>query len=69
MTFHQLRHTFASMCLAAGRDLWEVAHWIGDDPEMVKKVYGHYIPDSIGDTSRLDRMLTIERPKLLGRGA
>jgi len=69
MTFHQLRHTFASMCLAAGRDVWEVAHWIGDDPEMVKKVYGHYLPDSIGDTSRLDRMLTIERPKLLGRGA
>ncbi len=62
MTFHQLRHTFASMCLAAGRDVWEVAHWIGDDPEMVKKVYGHYIPDSIGDTSRLDRMLTISKP-------
>lgn len=62
MTFHQLRHTFASMCLAAGRDIWEVAHWIGDDPEMVKKVYGHYLPDSIGDTSRLDRMLTISKP-------
>jgi hypothetical protein len=36
---------------------------------MVKKVYGHYIPDSIGDTSRLDRMLTIERPRQLSRGA
>jgi integrase len=68
MTFHQLRHTFASMCLAAGRDVWEVAHWIGDDPEMVKKVYGHYIPESIGDTSRLDNLLVIERPKQLGVG-
>jgi integrase len=67
MTFHQLRHTFASMCLAAGRDVWEVAHWIGDDPELVKRVYGHYIPDSLGDTSRLDRMLTITKPaKLAG---
>ncbi|MCB0878824.1 MAG: site-specific integrase [Thermoleophilia bacterium] len=62
MTFHQLRHTFASICLAAGRDIWEVAHWIGDDPEMVKKVYGHYIPDSLGDTSRLDAMLKVTKP-------
>ena len=62
MTFHQLHHTFASMCLAAGRDIWEVSHWIGDDPEMVKKVYSHYLPDSIGDTSRLDRMLTLSKP-------
>ncbi|MCB0880202.1 MAG: site-specific integrase [Thermoleophilia bacterium] len=62
MTFHQLRHTFASMCLAAGRDVWEVAHWIGDDPELVKRVYGHYIPDTLGDTSRLDAMLTISQP-------
>jgi hypothetical protein len=28
---------------------------------MVKKVYGHYIPDSLGDTSRLDAMLKVTR--------
>jgi integrase len=58
MTFHELRHTFVSLCLAAGRDVWEVAHWMGDDPEMVKQVYGHYIPDSLGDTARLAAMFT-----------
>ena len=59
LTFHELRHTFVSMCLAAGRDVWEVAHWAGDDPDMVKQVYGHYIPGSLGDTTRLDRALTV----------
>lgn len=58
LTFHELRHTFVSLCLAAGRDLWEVANWAGDDPEVVKRVYGHYLPDSLGDTSRLDRVLS-----------
>lgn len=28
-----------------------------DDPDMIKRVYGHYIPDSLGDTSRLDEAL------------
>lgn len=66
MTFHQLRHTFASLCLAAGRDVWEVANWLGDDPDMVKQVYGHYLPDSLGDTSRLQVALTFA-PLLLER--
>lgn len=59
LTFHELRHTFISLCLAAGRDLWEVAHWAGDDPELVKNTYGHYIPDSLGDTKRLARVFSV----------
>jgi len=66
MTFHELRHTFVSLCLAAGRDVWEVAHWAGDDPDMIKQVYGHYLPDSLGDTGRLDLALYIPVTKLLG---
>lgn len=64
--FHELRHTFASMCLSAGRDVWEVANWIGDDPDMVKKVYGHYIPNSLGDTDRLDRMFAASATRQIG---
>lgn len=56
LTFHELRHTFISRCLAAGRDIWEVANWAGDDPDMIKKVYGHYIPGSLGNTDRLNRI-------------
>ena len=59
MTFHELRHTFISLCLAAGRDVWEVAHWAGDDPDMIKQVYGHYIPDMLGDTARLEQAMKV----------
>jgi integrase len=59
LTFHELRHTFVSTALAAGRDIWEVSHWAGDDPEVIKRVYGHYIPDSLGDTTRLDAAMSV----------
>ena len=65
ITFHELRHTFVSLCLLAGRDVWEVAHWAGDDPDLIKQVYGHYIPDSLGDTSRLARALEIPEARQL----
>lgn len=60
LTFHQLRHTFISRALAAGRDLWEVAHWAGDDPDVIKNVYGHYIPESLGDTKRLEMAFALK---------
>lgn len=63
LTFHELRHTFISLCLSAGRDVWEVANWAGDDPDLIKNTYGHYIPDSLGDTKRLGRALST--PQLL----
>lgn len=69
LTFHELRHTFISLCLAAGRDLWEVAHWAGDDPELVKNTYGHYMPDSLGDTKRLARVFAIPKLALPAAGA
>ena len=28
------------------------------DPEMIKQVYGHYVPDSLGDTARLQAALS-----------
>lgn len=65
LTFHELRHTFVSTALAAGRDLWEVSHWAGDDPDVIKRVYGHYLPDSLGNTDRLDELFTIREPRRL----
>lgn len=70
LTFHELRHSFISICLAAGRDVWEVANWAGDDPDLVKRVYGHYIPDSLGDTTRLDLALSTTAPlPIIGPGS
>lgn len=62
MRFHDLRHTFISRCLMAGRDLWEVATWAGDHPETIKKVYARYIQGLMQDTSRLNEVFTLQSP-------
>lgn len=63
MKFHELRHTFFSLALSAGRHLWEVAKWGGDHPDTVERYYGHYIPDSLGDTSKLDRVMSVPKAR------
>jgi integrase len=45
LTFHSLRHTFASWLTQAGMHPKKVARLIGDTPEMVLKVYGHLAED------------------------
>lgn len=46
---HVLRHTYASVQLAAGVDVLKVARWIGHaDAGFTLKVYGHFIPDAVG---------------------
>ena len=41
---HLLRHTFVTRGLVIGKvSIFEVAKWIGDTPEMVSKVYGHFV--------------------------
>jgi integrase len=65
MKFHELRHTFFSLALAAGRHLWEVAKWGGDHPDTVERYYGHYIPDSLGDTRELDRAMSVTRTQTM----
>lgn len=41
VTFHTLRHTFASTALQNGVDLYTVAQLLGDSLKMVEEVYGH----------------------------
>jgi len=46
---HALRHTYASLQLAAGVDVLKVSAWLGhSDPAFTWRVYGHFIPDSAG---------------------
>jgi integrase len=42
---HDLRHHYASVLLAAGHSIQEVADRLRDKPEMILKVYGHLMPD------------------------
>lgn len=44
VTFHVMRHTFASLLLQAGVSVYKVATWLGDNVDVVQKHYGHLSP-------------------------
>lgn len=53
LTFHELRHTYASRLVMAGAPLAVVAAQLGhSDTRMVEKHYGHLAPSYVADTVR-----------------
>ncbi|QQN79782.1 site-specific integrase [Streptomyces sp. XC 2026] len=45
--FHALRHTFASVVLAEGETIGQLAEWLGhSDSAFTLRVYVHFMPDS-----------------------
>jgi len=45
LSFHDLRHTTATLILAHGGTLWEVQNILGhSDPNVTAKVYAHLVP-------------------------
>jgi integrase len=66
-TSHALRHHYASVQLAAGASVPQVAEWLGNTPEMVLDVYGHVMPDQ-ADTARrnIDQAWAAEPGQLAG---
>ena len=57
MRFHDLRHTYASLMLAAEFSPFEVSRYLGHDSiELVGKVYGHLYPtDSAAVADKFER--------------
>jgi integrase len=48
VTFHELRHTYASTLVNQGCSLYVVAHQLGHaDTRMVEKYYGHLAPNTV----------------------
>lgn len=45
VTYHTLRHTFASHAVMRGVDLYTVAQLLGDSLQMVEQTYAHLSPD------------------------
>lgn len=44
---YALRHTFASVSIAAGVSLFEIARLMGTSPAMIDRTYGHLLPDAV----------------------
>lgn len=58
MARHVARHTFVTWLLQARVSTDRVAELIGDDPKMIRQVYGHLAPeDLMDDTERVLRVL------------
>jgi integrase len=43
---YDLRHTYATMSLAAGVSLFSLARRMGTSVEMIDRTYGHLAPDA-----------------------
>jgi hypothetical protein len=42
-----MRHTYASLSVAAGVSLFELSRLMGTSPAMLDKTYGHMLPDAL----------------------
>ena len=64
---YSLRHTFASLSIAAGVTLFELSRFMGTSPAMLDKTYGHLLPDAL-DRGRaaLDSFLAADTAEAFG---
>ena len=54
ISFHDCRHTFASMCAMQGIDFATIASWLGhvDGGTLVAKVYSHLAPGHMREAAQ-----------------
>jgi len=56
-SFHSFRHTCASLLFEEGRNVKQVAEWLGHaDPAFTLRTYVHLLEDGIGDADFFDAM-------------
>jgi integrase len=59
VSFHTFRHTCASLLFAQGRNVKQVAEWLGhSDPSFTLRTYVHLMDAGVGDAAFFDRLLT-----------
>jgi hypothetical protein len=61
-TPYAMRHTYASLSIAAGVSLFELSRLMGTSPSMLDKTYGHMLPDA--STGRVPLSIRSWRAKL-----
>lgn len=60
VTFHSFRHTCASLLFDKGRNIKQVAEWLGHrDPKFTLDTYVDLLDDGVGDADFLDDEITV----------
>jgi integrase len=58
--FHTFRHTCASLLFEAGRNVKQVADWLGHaDPGFTLRTYVHLMDEGLGDADFLDQTVVL----------
>jgi integrase len=58
VSFHTFRHTCASLLFEAGRNVKQVAEWLGHaDPSFTLRTYVHLLDAGVGDAGFLDEVV------------
>jgi integrase len=61
VAFHTFRHTCASLLFESGKNVKQVAAWLGHaDPGFTLRTYVHLMDDGLGDVNFLDDALAVE---------
>ena len=61
-SLYAMRHTYASLSIAAGVCLFELSRLMGTSPAMLDKTYGHMLPDAL-DRARVALQLRRQRKR------
>jgi integrase len=60
--FHTFRHTCASMLLESGKNVRQIAAWLGhEDPAFTLRTYTHLMDDGLGDARFFDHIIPNEQ--------
>lgn len=66
---YALRHTYASLSIAAGVSLFELSRLMGTSPAMLDRTYGHLLPDALDRArSALDSFIGTVNKEETGNG-
>jgi integrase len=58
ISFHTFRHTCASLLFQEGRNVRQVADWLGhSDPAFTLRTYVHLLDSGVGDAAFFDRLV------------
>ncbi len=62
--FHTFRHTCASLLFAGGKNVKQVATWLGHaDPAFTLRTYVHLMDEGVGGADFLDEAVTVGKPR------